>query len=524
MERKSRARSAAVLLLLVFSLFGVTACGRGEKGGMTGSFPVKLAAEGSYLIMASQDASKDYIDALTVAQDLHRNALTETFTPEDISSAESILTRHKPRYAMVFLKPEELDVNFAWAWLTMIAELDEDPFADVRTGFITGESPEKVLLFLTRIREAVEGRLKLPLQAVDNLGPNTMMGKTGFQKQKGSFMIPVLTGQFPVYTISHGIQGFSKERLLSMDGSGIVHFGGHGYPDRIVDCLNGPYARQLKLSPCAVFNGACYTGVTGKWFELFNASGKVKEHSVDPGTSFAFGILGNSAVAYCAALHPDHGIPVYQEMEYLCYSGASLGDMMKYTYDGVVIGAGGKLPRFERLKGGMPSPRWAPADIMLKGTASRVLFGDPSMVLCEAFTGQPFTISVKQIDDRTLQIRAALSNLQLKSTYSDTYHADLSKDKTLFNDRAMVAAPLPEGWGAVKGIKVEKMSSGSKELVHRPVGYALEKDGEKSILHVQVDVPSSGYMSSEFRQAGAEAVINVTRDLPSPRPPSSKRE
>ena len=38
-------------------------------------------------------------------------------------------------YALVFIEPDELDVNFAWSWLKIACGLDDDPFVDVRTGF-----------------------------------------------------------------------------------------------------------------------------------------------------------------------------------------------------------------------------------------------------------------------------------------------------------------------------------------------------------------------------------------------------
>jgi hypothetical protein len=154
-------------------------------------------------------------------------------------------------------------------------------------------------------------------------------------------MIPVLAERFALWTISHGTRGFARERLDSMDGAGLLHFGGHGYPDRIVDCLNGPFVRRLQTAPCVVFNGACYTGVTDRWFDL--ASGTVAERHVRPAECFCLGVLSGRAVGYLAALHPDHGVPVYQEMERLATTGGSLGDLLKHTHDGVVLGSGGGL-------------------------------------------------------------------------------------------------------------------------------------------------------------------------------------
>ena len=262
--------------------------------------------------------------------------------------------------------------------------------------------------------------------------------------------------------------------------------------------MNGPYVQKLKLSPCIAFNGACYTGVTSTWFDM--RSGKLKEQKVDASKSFCLGILTNNVIAYFASLHPDHGIPVYQEMEYMAASGASLGEIIKHTYDGVVLGNGGKLPDFETLADGMIL-NWSPKEIMLKGTASRVLFGDPAYVPAEAFSSPPFDVKIR-IKEEELEIVAILVNPILKSTYTDTYHSEMSETRQ-FNDRALLVFTLPDGWDIIKKISISDVTGDGKSIKHRLVGYAVESDGKKSILHIQIDLLSSGYMQSQFRQKGA---------------------
>ena len=80
--------------------------------------------------------------------------------------------------------PDELDVNFAWKWLKLTSKIDDDPFVDVRTGYITGKNPEQVLDFVKRIKDAVKGKITLPAAFIDNLGPNNMAEKNTFFKTK----------------------------------------------------------------------------------------------------------------------------------------------------------------------------------------------------------------------------------------------------------------------------------------------------------------------------------------------------
>lgn len=476
--------------------------------GARGDLVVRLDPSGPYVILASPQATTNYATAIAKARALHPDATQLALDPADLVGAQQALRKLQPRYALVFLEPQELDVNFAWQWLALTTEMDEDPFVDLRTGFITGSTPAAAADFVDRIAAAARGELKLPGLCIDNLGPNPQAGRQAFQQVRGAFMIPVLGEQLGVKTISHGVEGFSEQRLGSLSGAGLIHLGGHGHPDRVDDGVTGVQVRRLQLSPCVVFNGACYTGVTRRWYDMQTPDGNVAEHTVEPEGCFCLNLLGNGAIAYLAALHPDHGMPVYQEMEFAAYSGRSLGDVIKHTHDGVVLGAGGKLPKFERLAAGRPAPRWSPSDVMLKGTAARVLFGDPALIITEPFAKPPFNVTVREAEG-SLRISATLVNTKLKSTYTDTYHADLSSDPNQFNDRALIVAPLPAGWKTVGNVEVAGVQAGGQAVSHRLVGYGVESDNGSNWLQVQVDVPTQGFMQSALRTAGATVELKV---------------
>ncbi len=313
-------------------------------------------------------------------------------------------------------------------------------------------------------------------------------------------MLPAaLSNRFTSRSISHGKSGFNDDRLNTLDGASLIHFGGHGHPDRIDDGLRAAQLPGMKLSPCVVFNGACYTGVTHRWYD--QSTGMVVEQKVKPDDSFCLKLLQKEVLCYLAALHPDHGIPVYQEMEFLACDGASLGDVIKHTYDGVVIGAGGKLPTFEPLTAGSPSLFTTPADVMLKGTAARILLGDPALVVCDGFLAAPFSIKATEAGNEW-RVTATLANPDLKSTYTDTYDNDLNPQAP-FNDRALLIVELPKGWDSVSGVDVVGVNAAGKVLPHRLVGYAVEQDDNRHRLHVQIDVPAQGFQQSPLRVQGA---------------------
>jgi len=398
-------------------------------------------------------------------------------------------------------------VNFAWHWLKLTTEVDADPFVDVRTGFITGKSPKAAVAFMRRIREVVENQTSLPAAFVDNFGPNETSAPDAFDEQAGHSLLPVYSARMAVRSIFHGTNGFTDQRVGSLTDAGILHFGGHGYPDQVVDGISSALVAKLNLAPCVVFSGACYTGVTGRWFDL----PRVSEKWVNPTASFSLNLLANNVIGYFAALHADHGMPVYQEMEYLATTGASLGDIIKHTYDGVILASGGELPNFETLTNGMAELHWSPSEMMRKGTASRILFGDPSLILTAAFSEPPFEIQTKPEGDKTLHVQATLKNERLTATFTDTYHADLAADSRMFNDRALISLELPKDWKKLATVRVIKAEAGRRAIRSRLVGWGLEEDGSALRCHLQVDLAASGFMQSEFRKPGSTIEFILTR-------------
>lgn len=140
-----------------------------------------------------------------------------------------------------------------------------------------------------------------------------------------------------------------------------------------------------------------------------------------------------------------------------------------------------------------------------------MLFGDPALIVTDAFTEPPFETSTAAVHSDQLRITAKLVNTELKSEFTDTYHSDLSSDKQQFNDRALVRVELPEQWEDVRSVQVTSVQAGGENLTHRLVGYAVEVDHGIRRLHVQVDVPTTGYMQSRLRRAGATVILKVSR-------------
>lgn len=496
--------STVLYILAASNLCAFPARARVDEG-----MAASLDPAGPYLILCTPSAHRDYAAALATMQSLHPGATVVELDPARLDTVLATLTKIQPRYALILIRPDELDVNFAWRWLTLTTQLDADPFPDVRTGFLTGSSPEAVARFAARIAQVAKGRAKLSSNLLDVLGPAPGLGKNGFMTSPGCFLSPALGLQLAAQSINHGSDGFDDGKLSLLNRIGLIHFGGHGYPDRIVGGLTSAQAKRLDLAPCVVFNGACYTGVVHRWFDYDYEHNRMAERTVTPADCFALNLLDRQVVAYLAALHPDHGIPVYQEMEYLASSRASLGDVIKSTYDGIVLGSGGKLPVFEPFRDGQAVPHWSPSEIMLKGTAARVLYGDPALIVTAPPVQPALEMTLKQ-EGNALSVRAEVANRKMLQSLTDTFHGDLAHG-TDFNDRALFAVDLPEGWTSIARVEIMSVKAGSNDLPHRLVGYAVESDQGHNRLHIQVDAPNQALKGSFFRLSKAAVELRVSR-------------
>jgi len=102
---------------------------------------VRVDASGPYLILVTAKAHRHYSEAIAVARQLHPAAVEQTFNPDDLPEAKKVLLARQPHYILLFMKPEELDVNFAWQWLTLCTQLNDDPLVAARTGSSQARRP-----------------------------------------------------------------------------------------------------------------------------------------------------------------------------------------------------------------------------------------------------------------------------------------------------------------------------------------------------------------------------------------------
>src|SRR5205809_995452 len=81
--------------------------------------PARLDDQGPYLILSSLRSTDRFAGAIEKAKQLHPDAQHISFDPLNLAPVLDALREHGPKYALVFVQPDELDVNFAWRWLTL---------------------------------------------------------------------------------------------------------------------------------------------------------------------------------------------------------------------------------------------------------------------------------------------------------------------------------------------------------------------------------------------------------------------
>ena len=107
-----------------------------------------------------------------------------------------------------------------------------------------------------------------------------------------------------------------------------------------------------------------------------------------------------------------------------------------------------------------------------------------------------------------MRIEISPENLQLKAAFTNTFAADLSNGNP-FNDRVHVKVALPETWQKVSEVKLEKISAAGKDINGRLIGYAAEQDRGNLFLHLQIDLPASGYMTGDFRRPDSNITLTI---------------
>lgn len=394
---------------------------RGERGG------VAVVALG---LDARRPDDRALLAVAKEAAQFHRAKLAEVALDGERfeERLRTLLARERPRAALLFVAPRDLDVALHRRVLLLATRLDDDPFADCAFGWMTARDGAALAQLWKRTqalrRDGPSGRLWLS-SFVMGQGPSMVWPEWHGELQRAAGYESRGIGYA---TIEHDpkVLDFAAQHWRDLEAAGVLAFTGNGDPQGIwlfddhrnIDAarhwpfdprkvghdpdgsmprlLAADYAK-LRLARPVVWSGTCHSAAVGRVFvegdivSTFGAVERVTPFELPAGTSLALALLDAGAAALLAPIGANHGYAVDLEEEFALTSGAPLGEVVKSTWDDVVGAAGGEL-RLVLPVAGAAFDRSEP--IMQGGGANRLLIGDPTLAPFEPVAPQRESVEV----------------------------------------------------------------------------------------------------------------------------------
>ena len=123
---------------------------------------------------------------------------------------------------------------------------------------------------------------------------------------------------------------FIRASMPKMQDGSILLFASHGYPNGLVGGPKASDIRDVDFTGKVAFNIACYTGVTGAWFEDDWKTMRVRRREVEASDSFCLQMIDSGVAGYVAYVSPRPGGPQMMGDALLTgASGLSLGELQR---------------------------------------------------------------------------------------------------------------------------------------------------------------------------------------------------
>ncbi|MEM6671477.1 MAG: hypothetical protein AAF726_01455 [Planctomycetota bacterium] len=446
-------------------------------------------AERPYVVLTAVDERDPFHAAARALADAY-GAEIHALDPDDLEPLREVLRAAAPANVAIVLRPEQLDFSLGRRFLQLATEIDDDPFVDFAFGYITGRTGKDAL----RLAEA--GIERKPLERAPKLA--TVAGGVD-RSTKFSRRVPLRDETLSSTTIHCAGESafpdegrdikFVKKSLRQLRGKvDALTFVGHGYPDQVVGGPNATDLRDARLKDAVVFNVACYTGVTSKWFESDYAAGEERLRVVKPEESFALAVLDAGVVGYTAYLCPRPAGPELDcDRAALIADGLSLGEARRRDYDKTVLGyLGFGEPRMQLapITDGTELVRGGDVvrNVMLEGATGGVLFGDPACVPFALREGESPVLVESSPDGDELVVRASAK------AHSLFLHCSDPTSQMEGSMALKVHARVPIGALPVADVIVEELTVGGEALETRTL-WAVETDGPDRYLQLRVNFP-----------------------------------
>ncbi|MFY9341024.1 MAG: hypothetical protein WAT39_00950 [Planctomycetota bacterium] len=374
----------------------------------------KQPATGPYLVVAvdlSDDAATAGYRAAAAKAREHHGGVQTHWDGADFDVLDTLLRAHRPQHVLFVLRPASLDLVLHRRILLASAKVDDDPCVDFAFGYFTaGTGAECEALWARTVALHARGALTgewwqasvcsadKSFRIADGQPP---LGKAaGFRgphfyfanrdPERGRLVDEALgalgravVAEFTGCGDPQGIWLFDDDRNRQRDKHWDYDPAKVGSdPDGGMPRLFAERFRELKLASPIVWSGTCHSGacervfVEGDIVSTFGRTKRVTVHRLSPKDSLALSWLHAGAAALCVPLGANHGLAVSNETDFALVNGASLGEVLKSTWDDVFLAADGALVLDLPVAG---EPHARKEKVMQGGGANRILIGDPSL-------------------------------------------------------------------------------------------------------------------------------------------------
>jgi hypothetical protein len=287
--------------------------------------------------------------------------------PSELGLVRSWLRDFDPTYVAVFLRPEDLDVNFHLAFLELACGLDDDPFPDFWFGYFPA-ADLATLQRQTKNLQVVESKFEKRLMRFTGFEPGAAASADETRKLLWASELPVRR-----LAVKEGDAEFLRKNLDAVERAAYMTLAGKGWPEGIRG-LPAAEIQKLKLDSTVIFSSIDYSGAVGAGFDA--EGGLVRRWTVPPDRSVVLNLLRAGAPAIFAPL--GKSAPGQEEVEWShgLLSDQPLGASMKRAYDLAILRAGA-APRFAPLVEPKAPPAGFESPFHLALT--RVYYGDPML-------------------------------------------------------------------------------------------------------------------------------------------------
>ena len=319
-----------------------------------------------------------------------------------------------PESVLFVLPPEALDVKLHRQVVLLSRSLDEDVFPDFTFGWFTARDGKAAEALWERTCETQKKGL------ASKVWTSTFVteGMKSCEYPDYGLDVVVAAGfarrafAFATRESDPAVLDFVHGNLKRLADAGVVSMTGNGDPQGIwlfddarnadpkthwkfdpsrvgsdpkgeMPRIKAGEFRELKLDRPVVWSGTCHSAATHRVFvegdivSTFGSSEKMELYEMPLAESMGLSILDAGAVALLAPIGANHGYAVDLETEFALENGASLGEIVKSTWDDVFLQARGELTLVLPKAGGPPTHQGEP--IMQGGGVNRVLLGDPTL-------------------------------------------------------------------------------------------------------------------------------------------------